>query len=315
MKKTIIATHEYSGIYKNIIADLEKSGHQVFSIILKKENIFFLRDENEDLLLSKLDKFPENYFDNSFFIRADFYSEKVLKKVTTISKFNFSYHWDGLDRFPEIISRIKYFNHFYVYEKNDLTKYHSKYNNLLLTNSFYFNHEIKNSIETQETDIFFLGACKKSRMNDIVSYYNKFIKLNIKTSIHLFYEDLDLKNKYSNIGFTFFDTPLDYYQTLSMVKSCKVILDILIKEDYSHSGLSLRFFESIKYEKKIITDNKSILDYDFYNPQNIFIIGLDDETTLNAFVTSPYLQLSKKITEKYNFVNWFNSKTEFLNNS
>ena len=74
MKKVIIATHEYSGIYKNIKHVLEKNDYEVFSIIfthypeIKKSkllhlftkktnenlnnNIFILRNKNEKQLLN-----------------------------------------------------------------------------------------------------------------------------------------------------------------------------------------------------------------------------------------------------------------------
>lgn len=331
MKKVIIATHEYSGIYKNIKHVLEKNGYEVFSIIfthypeVKKNkllnfftkktnenssnNVFILRNKNEKQLLNKLEEYPSNYFDISFFIRADFYSLDILSKITSISKYNFSYHWDGLDRFPEIISRIHYFDDFYVYQENDIQKYKDEFNNISLTNSFYFDPEIETPIYSESTDILFIGACKKSRMDDILNCYNSLKKLNLNTSIHLLYEDDDLMKLYQNTGITFFKKPIDYQETLSMVKSCKVILDILIKENFDHSGLSLRFFESIKFEKKIITNNTSILKYDFYKPENIFIIGQDDFSMLQAFVNQPYAKLPDSLIEKYSFIKWFESKT------
>jgi hypothetical protein len=44
------------------------------------------------------------------------------------------------------------------------------------------------------------------------------------------------------------------------------------------------FFEALKYEKKIITDNPHVKNYDFYRKENIFIIGEDSENELKNFI-------------------------------
>ena len=71
-----------------------------------------------------------------------------------------------------------------------------------------------------------------------------------------------------------------------------------------HNGLSLRFFESLRYEKKIITNNKTVMEYDFYNPQNIFIIHHDDMSRLGEFISTPYKEISKEIVDQYSFSSW-----------
>jgi hypothetical protein len=62
---------------------------------------------------------------------------------------------------------------------------------------------------------------------------------------------------------------LSYSEVLSQVSRAKVILDIQQK---GQTGLSLRPFEAIGLQKKLITTNASIRDYDFYHPNNIMII-------------------------------------------
>lgn len=58
-------------------------------------------------------------------------------------------------------------------------------------------------------------------------------------------------------------------------------------------------------QKKIITTNKSIISYDFYNPNNIFILDEDKPVNINpAFFTTPYEPLSDEIYHKYTIQNW-----------
>ena len=60
-----------------------------------------------------------------------------------------------------------------------------------------------------------------------------------------------------------------YEEYLEMIKRSKTITDIVGERQ---RGLTLRALESIYYSKKLITNNKDIKKYDFYNKNNIFVI-------------------------------------------
>jgi hypothetical protein len=58
-------------------------------------------------------------------------------------------------------------------------------------------------------------------------------------------------------------------------------------------------------QKKIITTNKSISEYDFYNPNNILILDENSEIDINLdFFKTPYQALSDAIYYKYTIENW-----------
>ena len=74
-----------------------------------------------------------------------------------------------------------------------------------------------------------------------------------------------------------------------------------------HSGLSFRIFESIFYQKKLITNNAEITNYDIYHEDNIFIWdgkNIDFES-LKSFLEKPYHILPSDIANKYSFKNWY----------
>ena len=73
-----------------------------------------------------------------------------------------------------------------------------------------------------------------------------------------------------------------------------------------HSGLSFRIFESIFYQKKLITNNTEVTKYDLYHEDNIYIwdgreIDID---SLRSFLNKPYHILPSKILNKYSFKTW-----------
>ena len=87
-----------------------------------------------------------------------------------------------------------------------------------------------------------------------------------------------------------------------LIKSrSKICLDFL---NETHTGLSFRTFEALCYDKKLITNNISIKNYDFYSHENIFVWDENNENELNYFLNLSYKSIDKNLKEKYSFGNW-----------
>ena len=70
-------------------------------------------------------------------------------------------------------------------------------------------------------------------------------------------------------------------------------------------GLTIRSIEALGAGKKLITTNKSIVEEDFYNPKNIYI--LDRESLLEiplSFFDSPFQPIAEDIYYKYSISGW-----------
>jgi len=332
-KRVLIAKHEYSAIYKNITWDFEVNNYEVFPLLYKvysikkyrslkdravkayrktvlkdktfKQRLFLKYFEND--FLDQLKKYPDDYFDYSLVIRADFYTIPVVKEIIRVCKYNISYHWDGMERFPEIQERVAFFDKFYVFEEKDFDKYSNKYKNIGLTNNFYFeNNKPVNSY--LKTDVFYIGAYVENRNEVLLSLANHLRSINFNVKIMLCCENKSVIEKNVNKGIDFFKTPIDYSETLEMSKSSKVVLDFRIKGSNGHKGLSLRFFEALYHQNKIITDNEEVVKYDFYKPENIFVLGKDNNDDFKYFINSKYEPVEESIVDGYKFINWFESK-------
>lgn len=84
---------------------------------------------------------------------------------------------------------------------------------------------------------------------------------------------------------------------------------ISINKD-GQEGLTLRVMESIFFEKKLITNNKKIINYDFYTPENIYI--LDDLINIDyldiiKFINTPFQKMEERIIKKYTFEFWLDN--------
>jgi len=55
----------------------------------------------------------------------------------------------------------------------------------------------------------------------------------------------------------------------------------------------------------LITTNKTILGYEFYHPNNIFVLDNNYDQLLE-FLELPYVEMDDSIIKTYSFTNWLN---------
>jgi len=90
-------------------------------------------------------------------------------------------------------------------------------------------------------------------------------------------------------------------QLTEYLNKAEIFLDII---RHGHNGLSFRIFEALAYQKKLITTNASVKNYDFYNPNNIMVIDPDNIVIDAGFFENPYRPLEEDIYNKYTIENW-----------
>lgn len=232
------------------------------------------------------------HFDYALFIRPDQYSINFVKKIAEIADVSASYQWDGLGRFPKVKEYTKFFNRFFVFDSNDL-KINPNYK--FITN-FYF--ETENTTSTIH-DVFFIGSYLPERKELLNRITQRLDDAGLKTSINIFSKDKNLQKEQNH--FNVVDQFYTFEENQEMIKRSKFILDI---SNSVHHGLSFRTFESIGYQKKLITNNQLVKEYDFYHPSNIFVFDDFEMAGLEEFISTPYQDLDRTIYLKYSFENW-----------
>ena len=81
----------------------------------------------------------------------------------------------------------------------------------------------------------------------------------------------------------------------------KVIVDI---QSPLQTGLTMRTLEMVGLKKKLITTNIDIVNYDFYNPNNIMVISRDNPKLDKRFFESDYVDIPSEIYQKYSITSW-----------
>ena len=168
---------------------------------------------------------------------------------------------------------------FYTFDEEDSKKLNISWN------STFYSKRVKLPTNKIENDAIFVGRAK-DREKELLGVKDKLLKANLKLDFNIIKDEKDY---------------IEYKDYLVRLSKSKAILDY---NAYNQTGLSLRTMEALFFKKKLITSNKNIKNYDFYNKNNIFIIGEDNWKNLNKFINSKYEDIDDKIIEYYDFPNW-----------
>lgn len=245
-----------------------------------------------------LSSFAPKSIDYAIVIRPDKLDLKTIEKIHNTAHKVVAYQWDGLARFPKVFKVINQFERFFVFDLEDYHSYKDRYPNLLPCTNFYFDiPEEETTINSKE--VLYVGVYIKDRIQSLIRVVNALSKYDLTLNVNLFYGRKTSPFFHPHI--TFFSKGLNYAQYLTLTKKAAVLLDI---KTIDHNGLSFRIFEAIKYQKKLITDNKSIKLYDFYHPNNFYVVENDLFEGLSDFLESDFVPLSEDIRQKYSFSNW-----------
>jgi hypothetical protein len=111
----------------------------------------------------------------------------------------------------------------------------------------------------------------------------------------------DKKMKTIDPNIEFISKHIQISKVNDYISAAKLLLDISRKEQ---KGLTFRVFESLGLEKKLITTNSDIKNYDFYNPKNILIISEENPIIPIDFFNNEYEDIPEFILKKYTLSNW-----------
>ena len=230
---------------------------------------------------------------------ANYWSPAILKRISR--KYHcrcINYFWDKVvvSRYP-VVSNYLFEN--WTFDLEDSQTYHMHYNP-----QFY----VENLVEDQpiEYDVSFVGADRNGTLQERVTmaneYYSKMCNLNLKLYFYLLTNSSKANFEIAR------HVPIDVKTVLNIMMRSKAILEII--EPGQAEWLTLRPFQALTNQRKLITNSKKISDYDFYNPNNIFIIGQDSWDDLPRFLNTPFEEI--RCLENYSISNW---KTRFFKES
>lgn len=190
---------------------------------------------------------------------------------------------------------LKNFSRIYTFDYHQAQKYNWGYNNQFFLWADYNFPTIAGS----NRSALFVGKNKK-RLHILTQIEKYLLNANYTCDFNIYLDERERKDSFIKNEWVIKEM-LSYENVLRKIEKCSVIVDITKEGQF---GLTLRVLEALFYKKKLITNNKYICRFDFYNPNNIFVVGVDNWGEFDIFLESKLIEISDEIKQKYRFENW-----------
>lgn len=190
------------------------------------------------------------------------------------------------------------FDEVYSFYEEDAKKYDMRY-----FNSYYSVVKDKERIAPSH-DIFFWGS-DRGRGQMIESAFQAMKNEGIDADFGICYSD-DSRSKVDGIVY---NQPLEYNELLERMNESRCIMDIV--GEYSN-GMSLRVFEAIAYNKKLISNNQSIRKLKYYNSEYMQIV--DSFDAIDYEFIKDKGEVDYQYDNEFSPVNWIKELDEVLKN-
>lgn len=229
-------------------------------------------------------KNTEEYFIIAFaesFKTYDYYLFNKLNKkknIHLIAVFldSMNAHTPIVEKQKRLLKKVKW-DYVFSFDKNDCNEYGFEY----LEEKYYSNNG-KNLPKEIENDIYFIGRVKPGRKKEIIDIYNYLNKNGIKADFNFVFIDDKIEKVFTdeelNNGIHYYNYFIKYNDILKKVSKSKCILEY---NTTGQTSQSLRYFEAVTLNKKLLTNNQNVKRLNFYNEKymkifnNIYEIDID----------------------------------------
>lgn len=216
------------------------------------------------------------------------------------------YYWDSLKRLKDDTKRWQYFDAIYTFDKED---YLINHNTISFLPLFFCDKYWKKEVLQVDSDIMAIGSFRLNRLDYInkLQIHNPSLRIDkylySKKWVIIFHKSL--RKKYSHVKYSDIKyKKLNPQEVVNLYSTSQAVLDIPAK---GQSGLAIRTFETLAMHKKLITSNADVVTYDFYDPENIYVVSEDNlGLPTKEWFQAPF-SISDDVIKKYSIGSWLNT--------
>ena len=265
-----------------------------FSKIFLNKNL--KHQKRQSFVIEQLNKLGHQ--DQILVLNPDAFEHSTLEHMKKCTNRLVTFLYDNLDRHPAQ-DKLHFFDKIFSFDDQDIQNYGFE----KLTNYNYLPFLPKEQ-QNSHVDALYITSYDKKRIEQLKVLSQKFQRLNLSFNLYVIGKKSwkhQIIKPFTENKIIFSKKKICHKNLPQYYKNTKVILDLMRKNQY---GLSFRIFEAMALEKKIITDNEKIKNYDFYNSNNILVLNKDFSNITKDFFETPYQPLPEEIYEKYTLEKW-----------
>lgn len=326
-KRILFFAPKFFGYEKKIAKKLEEMGAIVDPFDERPGNSFVAKsilrlyskgiNNTTRLYYSRiLSKIKNNTYDYVFIVNLEAMTEEIITNLRTAFKdaIFILYMWDSSLNKKSLTKVYSLFDYRYTFDRFDANNIPGfKFRPL-----FYTDIYLNLPLVSKKYDLSFVGTAHGDR-----SFIVKKVQAQLQAAAMNFFFYLYLNSKllyyylhFSNPKFRATSSykeysfkPLKELDIVNIIAASQAVLDI---QHGLQTGLTMRTFEVLGAEKKLITTNADIVNYDFYHRDNILVINRDKPVIDKAFLESSYKILPDEIKFKYSIGGWLSEIFSFV---
>jgi hypothetical protein len=222
------------------------------------------------------------------------------------------YTWDSFINNPNALKNLDFFDRKITFDYSDSLKYNIKFRPLFFLDEY---SKLRKSIPKNQK-LLFIGTAHSDRyiISQNISKWCNSKEIAVTNfyfipSIFVFLFKYLFDKTFSNFNVKSLSfKPLNLEQVLNKYIESTIILDI---NHPNQTGLTMRTFEALGSGRKLITTNKNIKNYPFYNSNNILLIDRDQFNFTEEFFELNYLNYDEKFYDEMSIKGWL----EFIFNN
>lgn len=282
--KILFIGPEFYNYHHEIILELERRGKQVDFYSEMNQSVLYrianklsktctknLEDRHINAILDSIDK---DMYGAVFIIRGGYFtpvSMLRLKKLLPKAKF-IMYQWDSVEQ-NNYLPLVPYFDHVQTFDMKDAEKYDLSYLPLFYTSQY---QQLAKKQRKKKYDLVFFGAYHSNRLDIVKQISAEFEKQNLIFKSHLYITKLALLRLLVKRVITFKD--IRFFKTFSassdqIIKTYNETVAVLDVELSIQNGLTIRTFEVLGANLKLVTTNNNIKKESFFDAQQVLVIN------------------------------------------
>ncbi len=263
----------------------------------------------------QINRLKNRDYDYILVIRGEYTTSDALKKmrITFPNAKIILYMWDGLHKTNTkgIEKKWDLYDKVYTFDRIDYEENRDRIHFLPL---YYYNDYLPKQSKKPNSsdfkyDLSFIGTGHDDRIKIVKSVMTECNKRGLKcfSFFYLPHKLVYLKYKLTSKAFINVTMKDINFQMMPFEKLYEIYADskcIIDVENSGQHGLTMRTIEILGLRRKLITTNKDIVNYDFYNENNILVIDRKKPVVNIDFWNAPYCELPKEIYDKYSLKQW-----------
>lgn len=315
-RRVLYVAPRFFGYERDIAAELERRGAEVdwlkdrpfdtpfMTAVTRFRRPWMIRAADR-LYRSELQRFGRSHYDAVFVVNGQTLSGEILSELRrSFPQATFIlYMWDSAENRRSVLGNLRFFDACFTFDPRSAKSHGLHFRPLFFSNGFESAREVD-----FDYDISFIGTAHTDRYS-VVSTLDTALAGNVRRFWYLYLQARWVFHAYRLVNPCFRSArvgefrfvPLARAEVQRVFRRSKAILDI---EHPQQCGLTIRTFEALGAEKKLVTTNGEIATYDFFDPDNVCILNRDQITIHAEFLEKPYRPIPAHLYRKYSLSGW-----------